>query len=194
MRPEGTRRIVLALTGASGTVYGLRLAEVLSGTPGVEMHVVVSHAAARVMELETDATSHDVRALAHAAHSQDELEAPPASGSWRHHGMIVCPCSMASLAAIARGLGSNLIHRAADVTLKEGRPLVLVPRETPLSAVHLENMLAARNAGAVILPPCPGFYHRPSCLAHAVDHVVGRILEQLDIAHGLYPAWGEPGS
>jgi 4-hydroxy-3-polyprenylbenzoate decarboxylase len=185
------KRIVLAVTGASGTIYAATLAEELGSRDDVELHVVISHAAEKVMQLETDLSPVDLTSQAHAAYDEHDIAAPPASGSWRHAGMIVCPCSMASLAAIATGLGNNLLHRAADVCLKEGMPLVLVPRETPLSEIHLKNMLAARRAGAVLLPACPGFYHRPRTVGSLAAHVAGKALDALDVPHRLFTRWGE---
>lgn len=185
------RRILLAVTGASGMPYALTLARALAAAPGVELSCIVTDAARTVLAVETEAGPDAFAGLAARTFGQDELAAPPASGSWRHAGMVVCPCSMASLAAIARGLGSTLVHRAADVCLKERRPLVLVPRETPLSRVHLENMLAAHAAGAHIAPACPGFYHRPQSLQDLCDHLAGRILDILDIPHDLCPRWGQ---
>lgn len=185
------RRIVLAVTGASGMPYALTLARALAATPGVELHCIVSAAARTVLEVETDAGPDAFADLTARTYDQDDLAAAPASGSWLHAGMAVCPCSMASLAAIARGMGQNLIHRAADVCLKERRPLVLVPRETPLSRVHLENMLAAHAAGAHIAPACPGFYHRPRTVQDLCDHLAGRILDLLNIPHSLCARWGQ---
>ncbi len=184
-------RIVVALTGASGMPYARLLLQALHAA-GRETHCIVSDAARQVLALEADFGVAELEPWCAALYGQGELAAGPASGSWRHGGMVVCPCSMASLAAIAQGLGNNLIHRAADVALKEGRRLVLVPRETPLSAIHLENMLRARRAGAVILPPAPGFYHRPTSIEELLAQVVGRILDQLDVPHGLGPRWAEP--
>jgi flavin prenyltransferase len=193
---EVPRRIVLALTGASGMPYALALFRALTATPGIETHVIVSDAARLVLDLEGEAPLSAIEAelqtKAARVCGQNDLAAGPASGSWRHAGMIVCPCSMASLAAIANGLGSNLIHRAADVTLKEGRKLVLVARETPLNRAHLKNMLAAAEAGAVILPACPGFYHKPRTLDELVQQLAGRILDQLDVPHALGRRWQEP--
>lgn len=188
------QRFLLAVTGASGMPYALALAEALTQSGQAQTHLIVSEAAARVMELECDAGLDRLTSQAAATSAADDIGAPPASGSWLHHGMIVCPCSMASLGAIARGLGTNLIHRAADVCLKEKRPLILVPRETPLSLVHLENMQAAARAGATILPACPGFYHRPRSIDELIAHVVGRILDALGVEHELFPRWGEPGA
>ncbi len=184
-------RIVLAVTGASGMPYAVTLARFLAATPGIETHLILSEAAKKVLELESEVTAAELSGLAHRTYSQSELDAGPASGSWRHGGMVVCPCSMASLAAIAHGLGSNLIHRAADVTLKEGRRLVLVPRETPLHEIHLRNMLAARQAGAVILPPNPGFYHKPQTIDDLLRFVAGRVLDALGIEHRLVQGWKE---
>jgi flavin prenyltransferase len=188
-------RVVVAITGGSGMPYALRLLEALRGL-GLETHVIISDAARLVLAQEMLQGALALEASAHALYTQRDLAAPPASGSWRHLGMVVCPCSMASLAAIASGLGSNLIHRGADVCLKERRKLVLVPRETPLSDIHLENMLRVSRAGAVVLPACPGFYHRPESIADLVDQVVGRVLDHLDLEHlglkhDLGPRWGE---
>lgn len=184
-------RIVLAVTGASGMPYAVRLVRALAARPEVETHLIVSRAGAKVLDLECGLTPADLARDAAALYAEEDIAAPPASGSWRHAGMAVCPCSMASLAAIARGLGSNLVHRAADVALKEGFPLVLVPRETPLNRVHLENLLAAQDAGAAVVPAMPGFYHRPKTLDDLVDHMAGKILDRLNIPHGLFARWGE---
>jgi len=183
------RRIVLAVTGASGMEYACSLARAMSDVPGLELHGIISDAARTVFRHELGADPAELEAHFHVLHNPSNIAASPASGSWEHSGMIVCPCSMASLAAIASGVGSNLIHRSADVCLKERRTLVLVPRETPLSDIHLENMLRARRAGAVIMPPCPGFYHRPDSLDALVAQFTGRVLEQLSIPHDLYTRW-----
>lgn len=185
------KRIILAATGASGQQYALALARALSLAEGVELHLILSEAAKKVMALETDFAPADLEALATAVYSEKDIAAGPASGSWRHAGMIVCPCSMASLAAIAQGLGTNLIHRAADVTLKERGRLILVTRETPLSLIHIRNMLAAREAGADIVPASPGFYHRPRTIEDMVNHLAGRVLDQLGVEHALFRRWGE---
>lgn len=186
-----TRRIILAVTGASGPQYALALARALAGRADIELHLILSEAAKKVIALEGDFAPSDLETLAHASYDEKNIAAPPASGSWRHAGMIVCPCSMASLAAIAQGLGTNLIHRAADVTLKEGKRLLLVTRETPLSLVHIKNMLAAKEAGADIMPASPGFYHKPKTIDDMVNHLAGRVLDQLDIEHTLFKRWGE---
>lgn len=186
---DAVRRIILAVTGASGMPYAIRLLEALRDTPGIEPHLILSDAARQVLALESEATPQDLAAMAARTYSQNELAAGPASGSWLHQGMVVCPCSMASLAAIAQGLGSNLIHRSADVTLKEGRPLILVTRETPLNQIHIKNMLAASQAGAVILPASPGFYHKPQTIYQLVDQLVARILDRLGVEHTLGTRW-----
>jgi 4-hydroxy-3-polyprenylbenzoate decarboxylase len=185
------RRLVLALTGASGMPYAVRVLEALAATPGIETHLILSNAARKVLALESQTSADQLAALAHACYREEQIEAGPASGSWRHAGMLVCPCSMASLAAIANGLGTNLIHRAADVTLKERRPLVLVVRETPFNQIHLRNMLAAAQAGAVILPASPGFYHKPRSIAELVDQLAARILDQFGVEHALGKRWAE---
>ncbi|MDQ7834202.1 MAG: UbiX family flavin prenyltransferase [Humidesulfovibrio sp.] len=186
-----TQRILLAVTGASGPQYAMALARALSGREDIELHLILSEAAKKVIALEADFGPEDLLKLAHASHDEKNIAAGPASGSWRHAGMIVCPCSMASLGAIAHGLGTNLIHRAADVTLKEGRKLVLVTRETPLNLIHIKNMLAAKEAGADIVPASPGFYHRPKSIDDLVNHLAGRILDQLGIDNALFKRWGE---
>jgi len=185
------KRIILAVTGASGTLYATSLLKVLGDCNDVELHVIISEAAKKVLSLETDSPPDALTMGADAVHSPNDIAAPPASGSWQHDGMIVCPCSMATLSAVANGFGHNLIHRAADVTLKERKKLILVPRETPLSSIHLKNMLMADRAGAVILPACPGFYHRPESIEDIADQLAGKILDQLDIPHELYTRWGD---
>ncbi|MEG6548610.1 UbiX family flavin prenyltransferase [Desulfocurvibacter africanus] len=184
-----TRRILLGVTGASGMPYTFKLAKILGATPGMELHLILSKAAKQVLALEADEPLEALTTCATAVYSDDDLAAPPASGSWLHQGMVVCPCSMHSLAAISQGLAGSLLHRAADVTLKEGRPLVLVPRETPLNRVHLRNLLSASEAGAVILPAMPAFYHRPRSVADVVDHLVARILDRLGVSHELSKRW-----
>ncbi len=181
------KKIVLALTGASGMPYGLELVRQFK-SHGFELHLVVSDAAQTVLSLETP-DFESVTSMADYIYNQKQLGAPISSGSFIHSGMVVCPCSMASLSAIASGLGSNLIHRAADVTLKEKRPLVLVPREMPYNRTHLKNMLRAHDSGAVILPPCPGFYHSPDSIHDLVKHVAGKILDSLGIENSLFNRW-----
>lgn len=186
-----SRRMVVGVSGATGTVYAVRLLE-LARQAGIETHVVLSDAAKAVARLETDANESTFAALAHRLYGEREFAAGPASGSWRSLGMVVCPCSMASLAAIANGLGTNLLHRAADVTLKERRPLVLVVRESPYNRIHLENMLKAHDAGATILPASPGFYGKPAGIPDLVDQIVGRILDHIGVAISVGPRWETP--
>jgi flavin prenyltransferase len=199
-----TLTVALALTGASGMPYGVRLLECLLGG-GHRVYLLYSQAAQIVarqeMDLALPARAKEAEAFFgerfNAAAGQlrafgrEEWFAPVASGSNPADAMVVCPCSMGTLAAIAQGLADNLIERAADVMLKEARKLVLVPRETPLSAIHLENMLRLSRAGAVILPANPGFYHHPQRVEDLVDFVVARVLDQLRIPHQLMPRWGE---
>ena len=181
-------RLIVGITGASGAVYGVRLLEVLRPA-AIETHLVMSETAKRVALLETGRSAAQVEALADAAHSNDDLEAPIASGSFRTTGMVVVPCSIKSLSAIAHCYNETLLVRAADVTLKERRRLVLVVRETPLHLGHLRLMAAVTEYGAVVLPPIPGFYHEPQTVADLVDHTVGKILDQFGIEHGLYKRW-----
>lgn len=199
-----SQTVCLALTGASGMPYGLRLLECLLAA-GCRVQLLYSQAAQIVarqeMDFELPSRPADARAalLARlqpadpdklAVYGREEWFAPVASGSNPPDAMVVCPCSMGTLAAIAQGLANNLIGRAADVVLKEGRKLVLVPRETPFSAIHLENMLRLSRAGAVVLPPSPGFYHHPQQVQDLVDFVVARILDQLRVPHALMQRWG----
>lgn len=200
-----SKTICLALTGASGMPYGLRLLECLLEAD-CNVQLLYSQAAQIVarqeMDIELPSRPVDARKslLARfpavnpkklAIFGREEWFAPVASGSNPPDAMVVCPCSMGSLAAIAQGLSDNLIERAADVVLKEGRKLVLVPRETPFSAIHLENMLRLSRAGAVILPPNPGFYHHPQSVQDIIDFVVARILDQIGVSHQLMQRWGE---
>ncbi len=196
--------ICLAFTGASGMPYGLRLLECLLAA-GCRVQLLYSQVAQIVARqeigLELPARASEARASLQQRYAtlpgtlevygREEWFAPLASGSNPPDAMVVCPCSMGTLAAIAQGLASRLIERAADVVLKEGRKLVLVPRETPLSAIHLENMLRLSRAGAVILPPNPGFYHHPRHVEDLVDFVVARILDQLQVSHTLLQRWGQ---
>jgi 4-hydroxy-3-polyprenylbenzoate decarboxylase len=185
-------RIVVGISGASGVVYGIRLLEALAGhAPDVERHLVITPSGERNIALETDVAVDAVREMADAVHDYHDLAAPIASGSFPVRGMVVAPCSIRSLSDIAHGHADNLLARAADVTLKEGRRLILVPRETPLHKGHLKLMLEAVDNGAVILPPVPAFYHRPATIADIVDQTVGKILDRLALPHTLYRRWGE---
>src|SRR5262245_61867383 len=184
-------RLVVGITGASGVIHGIRLLEVLKGRPDVETHLVLSRPAERTIVEETSWEIGGVKALASVVHSIADIGAPIASGSFLTSGMVVVPCSIRTAAAIAYCNADNLLTRAADVTLKEGRKLVLVVRETPLHKGHLKALLEAADNGAVILPPVPAFYTKPQTVEDVVDHTVGRILDQLGIEHELSARWGE---
>mgnify|MGYP000880632901 CR=1 FL=1 len=182
-------KMIVGVSGASGVVYAIRLLEVLK-EHGVEVHLIVSEWAKQNLAYETDRALAEVESLAAYCHSNNELGASISSGSFRTDGMIVVPCSMKTLSAIAHGYSDSLIVRAADVMLKERRKLILVPRETPLSTIHLSNMLTAAQAGAVIMPPMPAFYHRPKTLDDVINHTVSRILDHFGLDTGLVKRWG----
>lgn len=185
------KNLVIAITGASGAVYARRL---IGAVPldRYSVHLVVSEAGKLVYEFEIGRPLSDDLPAGIAVWHESDFTAPFASGSFPCAGMVVVPCTMGTLAAIASGISLNLIHRAADVCLKERRPLIIVPRETPLNRIHLANMLRASEAGAVILPAMPGFYHRPESVSEIVDFMVARILDQLGIAHNLVSPWTGP--
>jgi 4-hydroxy-3-polyprenylbenzoate decarboxylase len=186
--PVGARRLVVGITGASGTIFGIRLLEVLRDTP-IETHLVLSEAARRVIALETDSTPEQVESLADYHYGPTDIEAAISSGSFQTMGMVVAPCSIKSLSAIASCRADTLLARAADVTLKERRKLVLVVRETPLHLGHLRLMTAVTEYGAVVLPPVPAFYHRPRTIADLVDQTVGKMLDQFGMDRGLFERW-----
>lgn len=183
------RRIIVAISGASGAVYGARLLQVLQGLPGIETHLVVSDAGWRNLHHELDMDRPAVEALAHRVHDVNNVGAAIASGSFDCHAMVVAPCSMRTLAAIAHGLGDNLLTRAADVALKERRRLVLMVRESPLHLAHLRNMVAVTEMGAIVCPPVPAFYLRPTTLGEVVDTSVARVLDLIGVAHQIAPRW-----
>jgi 4-hydroxy-3-polyprenylbenzoate decarboxylase len=198
----GAPRIAVGWSGGSGIAYGIRLVEALLQAGG-EVHLCATTAALRVLRHEAgialDAARPDLAGLFAAdlrtnlrVHQLDAVEAAPSSGSAGIRAVVVCPCSMGTLARIAHGFSSNLVERAADVALKEGRTLVVVPRETPLSVIHLENMLALARLGAVVLPAMPGFYHRPATVQDVVDFVVGKVLDRLGVDHPLVRRWQTP--
>lgn len=186
------KRLLVGITGASGVLYGIRLLEVLRPMAEVETHLILSRGAAVTLPFETDHTAATVTALADVVHAPDNLAAAVASGSFPMHGMAVVPCSMKTLAQIALSLGDNLLVRAADVTLKERRRLVLVPRETPLHLGHLRHMTAVTEMGGIILPPAPSFYHGPRTILDIVDQTVGKLLDLFDIPHALFRRWSGP--
>jgi 4-hydroxy-3-polyprenylbenzoate decarboxylase len=182
------RRLIVALTGATGSIYGIRLLEALKGSD-VETHLVVSRWGARTLIHETPYTLERVRRLAAASYSNDDQGALVSSGSFLTLGMVIAPCSMRTLAAIAQGQGDNLIHRAADVVLKERRRLVLLPREAPLNDIHLEHMLKLSRMGVVISPPVPAFYDMPRTIDDLVNHTVQRILDLFEIPVQVSQRW-----
>ncbi len=181
-------KIIVGITGASGAVYGWRLLEVLRQA-GCEVHTVVSENGWTVLRHECGVGRADVAGRVFRLYDADDTGAAPASGSFKADAMAVAPCSMRTLAAIANGLADNLLTRAADVTIKEGRRLVLVPRETPLSAIHLENMLKLARLGVRIVPASPGFYHNPQDIAALVDMMVGKACDSLGVEHDLFKRW-----
>jgi 4-hydroxy-3-polyprenylbenzoate decarboxylase len=181
-------RLIVGMTGATGAIFGVRLLEVLADSD-IETHLVVSKWAQQTIEHETTVTVEDLRRLADATYSPGDMGAKVSSGSFHTEGMVIVPCSMRSVAAIAHGTGEHLVHRAADVILKERRRLVLVAREMPLNEVHLENMLKLTRMGVTILPPVPAFYNQPESLDDMVDHIVMRILDQFEISRNLAERW-----
>jgi len=183
-------RLIIGISGASGVAYGVRLLEALRPLP-VETHLVMTKTADMTLAYETDRTAAQVRALADVVHGIGDLGAPPSSGSFRTLGMVVAPCSVRSMSEIATGVTSNLLTRAADVTLKERRRLVLMVRETPLHTGHLRTMLALSEMGAVIAPPVPAFYARPDSIADLVDQTVGRVLDLFQIDTELVQRWDD---
>lgn len=189
MTQNTARRIVVALSGASGAVYGVRLLQRLREMPGVEVHLTVSEAGWLNVQHELALPRADLEALAHVVHPVRQLGAAIASGSFACGGMVIAPCSMRTLAAVAHGLADNLITRAADVMLKERRRLILMVRETPLNLAHLRNMTAVTEMGAIVFPPVPAFYQRPQSVADLVDHSVCRVLDLLDLPVANAPRW-----
>lgn len=196
------KKIVIGICGASGAIYGIRLIKALSQLP-VTVYLMISKAGRAVMAHETGFKHASMESFLAESGVQiheyaqihefdpDDFFAPLASGSFKHHGMVIAPCSMNTLAAVASGVTGNLIHRAADVCLKEKRPLILVPRETPLTRIHLKNMIRLSDAGAIILPAMPGFYQQPKSIEDLVDCLVSRILDHLGIDHDLSKRWGD---
>jgi 4-hydroxy-3-polyprenylbenzoate decarboxylase len=186
----GTMRLVVALTGASGVCYGIRLLQVLNQL-GIEIHGIITKPAVTNLKIEQSLTEEHLHKLCTRLYDEMDMGASLASGSFITHGMVVIPCSMHTLSGIAHGLSNNLLLRAADVCLKERRVLVLVPRETPLNLIHLRNMVSAAEAGAIILPAMPAFYHHPRSIQDMIDYVVGKVLDVLGIQHTLFQRWSE---
>jgi 4-hydroxy-3-polyprenylbenzoate decarboxylase len=191
--PRERRRIVVAITGASGAIYGIRLLEALAEAREVEVHLILSRGGKLTIGVETGWKLKDVEALAHKVHSDQDLAAPLSSGSFRTAGMIVAPCSIKTLSGIVHSYADTLVVRAADVVLKEGRRLVLMPRETPLHAGHCRLLLQAAEMGAVIAPPMPAFYNAPKSIDDLVNHNIGRVLDLFDIESGLVRRWKGTG-
>ncbi len=192
MSPSATeppRRLIVAITGATGAIYGIRLLETIRRIGGLEAHLVVSSAGWLNLQHELGLTKDDVHPLADVVHSARDVGASIASGSFATDGMIVAPCSMKTLASVAHGLSDNLIARAADVTLKQRRRLVLLARETPLNLAHLRNMTAVTEMGGVIFPPLPAFYNRPTTIDQMIDDTVARVLDMFSLGRSLATAW-----
>ncbi len=183
------KRLIVAITGASGALYGVRLLAQLQRTEDVETHLMISDAAALNLHHELDLKRRDIEAMADHVHSVRDIGACVASGSFHSDGMVIAPCSMKTLASVAHGMCDNLITRAADVMLKERRRLVLMVRETPFNLAHLRNMTAVTEMGGIIFPPLPALYQRPQSITDMVDHTVGRVLDMLGVAQDLAPEW-----
>ena len=183
-------KLTIAITGASGVIYGKRLLEVLHNKK-IETHLVISQAAKKIIKHELETSEKSLEQLANHVHEIDDWSSPIVSGSFKIDGMVIVPCSMKTLAGIASGFAENVILRAADVTLKEKRKLILVPRETPLNTIHLRNMLDLAKQGAIIVPAMPAFYHKPKNVEDLVDFVVGRVLDIQGVEHTLYKRWLE---
>jgi polyprenyl P-hydroxybenzoate/phenylacrylic acid decarboxylase-like protein len=192
METHMTDRLVVGITGASGAILGIEVLRAMQNVPGWETDLVVSDGARRTLALETSCSMKEVAALATRCHPPGDLGALIASGTFKTRGMVVVPCSMKTVAGIATGYADNLLLRAADVTLKERRRLVLVPRETPLSPIHLRNLLTLSELGAVILPPVLTFYNRPTGIEDMTRHIVGRILDVFDLELPGFRRWGQP--
>jgi 4-hydroxy-3-polyprenylbenzoate decarboxylase len=185
-------RLIVGISGASGVELGVELLKALHSVPGCETHLIISKNALRILETETAYSPEQVSALANASYAEDELTAVIASGSFQTDGMIIIPCSMKTLAAITGGYSSNLLQRAADVCLKEGRKMVLVPREAPLSRIHLRNLAAAAELGIVIIPPVLTFYHHPRTIQDMIDYLIGKIFLQFDLNYPGFRGWESP--
>jgi len=181
--------LVIGITGASGAIYGVRLLEVLSTNKDVETHLIISQAGEEIIRHETDWELERVKALADACYDINDIGSRLSSGSFKRDGMVIAPCSMKTLSALANSYTDNLIARAGDITLKERKRLVLLARETPLHLGYLRNMVKLTEMGAVILPPIPAFYHKPQTILELVDHTVGKVLDIFDIKHDLFKRW-----
>ncbi len=185
------KEIIVGISGASGVQYGIRILDTLKQMEVFETHLVISESAKKLIEIETDYSIREIEQMADHVYSDDDFTAPIASGSHKSKGMLVAPCSMKTLASIAIGMSDTLISRAADVSLKEKRPLILMVRETPLNLIHIQNMERAIKAGASILPACPAFYSKPGSIDEIINFMAGRALDLLGIEHNLYKRWRE---
>jgi 4-hydroxy-3-polyprenylbenzoate decarboxylase len=181
--------LIIGITGASGVIYGIRLLEVLSTNKEVETHLIISEAGAAIIKHETDWELEKVRTLADACYDINDIGSRLSSGSFKRDGMVIAPCSMKTLSALANSYADNLIARSADITLKERKRLVLLARETPLHLGHLRNMVKLTEMGAVVFPPVPAFYHKPQTIQDLIDYTIGRVLDIFDIKHKLLPRW-----
>ena len=182
-------KFILSISGASGVIYGVKLLQEMVRM-NLEVHLIISETAKQILKHEIKQDYKELYKLAYKTYENNGLFSPPSSGSFEHDGMIVVPCSMKTLSAVANGYGDTLIARAALCCLKENRKLILVPRETPLNKTGIKNMLLAKENGAVILPAMPAFYHKPEKIGDLVDFIVGKILDQLNIKHSLFKRWG----
>jgi 4-hydroxy-3-polyprenylbenzoate decarboxylase len=182
------QRLIVGLSGASGILYGIRMLDVLRDLR-IESDLIMTDMAGKMIGIETSKCEDDIIRIATRCHDSFDFTSPLASGGYRSLGMVVIPCSMKTIAGIASGFADNLLLRSADCTLKERRPLVLVPRETPLNSIQIRNMLTLSEAGAIILPAAPGFYHRPETIDDLVNHIVGKVLDIFGVDHDLYARW-----
>ena len=187
-------KIAVGINGATGVIYGIRLLQALSGIKGVETHLIISHAGERTIEIETDYKPGEIKALATCAYPIEDIGACLASGSFLLDGMIIAPCSMKTLSALAHSYADNLLTRTADVVLKERGKLILLVRETPLHLGHQRNMARVTEMGAIVMPPIPAFYHKPQTIQDIVDHSVGKALDLFRIEHNLFRRWSGAGN
>jgi flavin prenyltransferase len=183
-------RLVVGITGSSGVIYGIKVLEVLLKIK-IETHLIISQWGERNVQIETDKSVEFVKSLATRIYNNDDMAAPISSGSFKTDGMAIVPCSMKTLSSIANGYDDSLVARAAGVCIKESRRLVIVPRETPLSKIHLQNMISLADIGVIVLPAMPGFYQRPKSMDDLITHIAGKILDQFGIEHNIYRRWGE---
>jgi len=184
--------LIIGITGASGVVYGIRLLEILSAERDIETHLVISKAGEKIIRYETDWKVEDVKALANFSYDINDIEASLASGSFKRDGMIIAPCTIKTMSALANSYTENLLIRAGDVNLKERKRLVLLVRETPLHLGHLRNMERLSEMGAIIMPPIPAFYHKPKTIEDIIDHTIGKILDIFSIEHNMFQRWSGP--